>query len=381
VSLKSSAPLWGLLLLAAAAAPAAAQAPSEAFPSTLDESGLRAWLTSQTDMPPTAVVSIGSNSIIGLKSVVGDPAGPGRYQIQIRAEVVNQRTAAQGGYLSWSADLAIDCAQRRTRALGITNYPMRNLKGEPRVVGGPAAEWVTPSVGTQLYSLLSAVCDLTFRRPLDQQTASAAPPSKAAPAPAKPPAAAPPPKPAVVAQTPPPAAPPKPVAMAQAPPPAPPAAAPKINPPPFPAAPVVTAQASPPPAPPVSSEPSRMQVAVSAPPAQVTEPSPATAAPTFAPPPPQPTPPPAPPPRKTVSKAGVQVAASDSESEAKTLASKARRLMPNGGGLSATAVKANVNGRTVYRAMVSGFSSKGEAAAACQTMKSRGQDCLLRDSF
>jgi hypothetical protein len=361
VSLKSSAPLWGLLLLAAAAAPAAAQAPSEAFPSTLDESGLRAWLTSQTDMPPTAVVSIGSNSIIGLKSVVGDPAGPGRYQIQIRAEVVNQRTAAQGGYLSWSADLAIDCAQRRTRALGITNYPMRNLKGEPRVVGGPAAEWVTPSVGTQLYSLLSAVCDLTFRRPLGQQTASAAP-------------AKPPPKPTVVAQTPP----PKPVVTAQVPPP--PAAPVMINPPPFPTAPVATAQASPPPAPSASSEPSRMQVAVAAPPAQMIEPSPATAAPTFAPPP-QPAPPPAPPPRRTVSKAGVQVAASDSESEAKTLASKARRLVPNGGGLSATAVKANVNGRTVYRAMVSGFSSKGEAAAACQTMKSRGQDCLLRDSF
>ena len=428
--LKSSVPFWGLLALAAA--PAMAQTPPvEAFPSSLDESGLRAWLAAQTDMPPTAVVSIGSNSVIGLRSVVGDPAGPGRFQIQIRAEVVNQRTAAQGGYLSWSADLAIDCVQRRTRAMGITNYTQRNLKGEGRVVGGPAADWVTPAVGTQLYSLLSSVCDYSFKRPLDQQTAAAtpaSPPAVAAQAP--PPRPAPPaapvqtaqaaPRPAPVAAAPPPPvrpqpapAPPAPVRAAQA---APPPAAPiqTVQPPPPvrptpappPPAPVQTAQVAPAPVAPVRTaqamplqtpvseptpftppsmmpraEPPKMQVAVSAPPGQAGEPSPATAAPTFAPPPPEPTPAAAPPPRRATSKAAIQVGASDSESDARGLAAKAKRLAPGGSALSTSIAKVNVNGKTVYRALLYGFTGKGEAASTCQAIKARGQDCFPRDSY
>ena len=396
-----------------------AQTPSpETFPSSLDESGLRAWLAAQTDMPPTAVVSIGSNSVIGLRSVVGDPAGPGRFQIQIRAEVVNQRTAAQGGYLSWSADLAIDCVQRRTRAMGITNYTQRNLKGEGRVVGGPAADWVTPAVGTQLYSLLSSVCDYSFKRPLDQQTAAAAPapqpapvvaaqgpaPRPAPPAPVQTAQAAP--RPAPVAAAPPPPVrpqpapvqtvqPPLPVRPTPAPLPPAPIQAAQVAPSPAPVAPVQTAQAAPamPLQPPVTqptpftppsmmprAEPPRMQVAVAAPSAQMAEPSPATAAPTFAPPPPEP-PAAAPPVRRATSKAAIQVGASESESDARGLAAKAKRLAPGGSGLSTSIAKVSVNGKTVYRALLYGFTGKGEAASTCQAIKSRGQDCFPRDSY
>jgi hypothetical protein len=443
VPFKSTAPLWGLLALVAS--PAFAQTPSAAsFPASLDESGLRTWLTAQTDMPATAVVSIGSNSVIGLRQVIGDPAGPGRFQIQIRAEVVNQRTATQGGYLSWAADLAIDCVQRRTRALGITNYTSRNLKGDSRVVGGPAADWVTPAAGTQLYSLLSAVCDHTFRRPLDQQTASA--PAAPAPAPARPavvaaqttpppalprpapaPTAAPGPAPVSMSKTPPvapttpapapsaprptppnsmsiaaaspqPAAPSTPAPAPVAPRPTPPTSlsiaaappAPAASRPPQPVAvnddepaatapaPVSPAPLPPPPAPP-RAEPPRVQVAVAAPPVQATQPSPGPAAPTFAPPPPQPAPPPAP--RRPLSRAAVQVGAGGSEAEARGLAARAKRNAPGGAGLSVTVARVSVNGRTVYRALLHGFSAKGEATAACQAIKSRGQDCFVRDSY
>jgi hypothetical protein len=119
---------------------------------------------------------------------------------------------------------------------------------------------------------------------------------------------------------------------------------------------------------------------VSAPPDQAGEPSPATAAPTFAPPPAAP--PPAPPaPRRALSKAAIQVGASDSESDARRLATKAKRLAPGGDALSVSIAKASVNGRTVYRALLHGFTGKAEAASTCQAIKSRGQDCFPRDSY
>ena len=81
---------------------------------------------------------------------------------------MNQRTAAQGGYLSWSADLAIDCVQRRTRAMGITNYTQRNLKGEGRVVGGH----VSPGCFVRTTAEFLIVCleGVRFSRDLDPGT-------------------------------------------------------------------------------------------------------------------------------------------------------------------------------------------------------------------
>ena len=40
-----------------------------------------------------------------------------------------------------------------------------------------------------------------------------------------------------------------------------------------------------------------------------------------------------------------------------------------------------MNGKTVYRALLYGFSGKGEAASTCQAIKSRGHDCFPRDSY
>ena len=40
-----------------------------------------------------------------------------------------------------------------------------------------------------------------------------------------------------------------------------------------------------------------------------------------------------------------------------------------------------MNGKTVYRALLYGFTGKGEAASTCQAIKSRGQDCFPRDSY
>jgi hypothetical protein len=37
-----------------------------------------------------------------------------------------------------------------------------------------------------------------------------------------------------------------------------------------------------------------------------------------------------------------------------------------------------VGGRTVYRGLVAGFSTRDEASAFCTDLKSHGQDCLAR---
>ncbi|HEY3695504.1 SPOR domain-containing protein [Phenylobacterium sp.] len=360
-----AASFCGLTVLAAAAPPAAAQQAGD-FPAALDEVNLRTWLASHTNLPAATVVSIGSNSIIGLRSMVSDPVGPGRFHVQIRAEVVNRQTAVQGGYLSWSADIDVDCTQRRSRAMGITNYPARDLKGAPRVVGGPGADWVSPTIGTQLYSLISAVCDDSFQRPLAPQVAAAPLPAPASVPPRSP---APRPPAAVVAQAPrrpapQPASAPEPTVIATAPPAPRPASAPAV----------VAEAPTPPPAKP-GKEPPKVQVAVAAAPPP---PSPAAVpAPTFAPEPaPRPRPAPA-----TFSKAAVQVAAAETEAQAKEAIAHVRHVSEEAAALPTSLVKVSVNGRTLYRALFYKFPVKADAVAMCERLKAKRVTCFVRDGY
>jgi len=374
----TAATICGLLTLAISGA-ARAQDPGE-FPPSLDEQNLRTWLAARTNLTPQAVVSIGSNSIIGLRSVTPDPAGPGRYHVQIRAEVINARTAAQGGYMSWSSDLDIDCTTRRSRAMGIVNYPARNLSGTGAVAGGPSANWVTPTIGTQLYSLVSAVCDQGFQRPLagPSQVAQSNLPSTPPVIQIAPPAG-----------TPQRTAPPAVVAAVAKPPPAP----------------TVVAQAPPPPVLPVRpferppekpAEPPKMQVAVAA---AIPAPGDDSGRPAPAAPPPATfSPPPAPPPQVAMatpspatsaarprsrgsSGAGVQVAAAESQAGARAALSRIQRMSSDWGQLSSETVRADVGGRTVYRAILHGFASQGEANAMCERLKAKGGSCFVRLSW
>jgi hypothetical protein len=47
-------------------------------------------------------------------------------------------------------------------------------------------------------------------------------------------------------------------------------------------------------------------------------------------------------------------------------------------GLETHIETAEVGGRTVYRGLVAGFASFGEAQAFCAALKQRGEGCLLR---
>ncbi|NEX94113.1 SPOR domain-containing protein [Caulobacter sp. 17J65-9] len=78
----------------------------------------------------------------------------------------------------------------------------------------------------------------------------------------------------------------------------------------------------------------------------------------------------------TIDEAKVQVGAFASPAVAQGEAEKFRRLFPGGGGVEVTSISRD--GKTFYRALVTGFASDAEAGAYCGRIKASGRDCLLR---
>ncbi len=75
----------------------------------------------------------------------------------------------------------------------------------------------------------------------------------------------------------------------------------------------------------------------------------------------------------------VQVGASPSQPDAKGLVGKVRKKFAGDlGGLSSDVVSAEVAGKTVYRAVITGFHAASEATALCEKLKAGGQACFVR---
>jgi cell division septation protein DedD len=74
----------------------------------------------------------------------------------------------------------------------------------------------------------------------------------------------------------------------------------------------------------------------------------------------------------------VQLGASPSQDDAKGLLARAQRRFPDLTGLKAETVSANVAGKTVYRALISGFAGAADANALCERLKAAGQACFVR---
>lgn len=75
----------------------------------------------------------------------------------------------------------------------------------------------------------------------------------------------------------------------------------------------------------------------------------------------------------------VQVGASPSQPDAKRLMGKVQKTFAGDlGGLSSDVVTAEVDGKTVYRAVITGFHASPEATALCEKLKAGGQACFVR---
>ena len=75
----------------------------------------------------------------------------------------------------------------------------------------------------------------------------------------------------------------------------------------------------------------------------------------------------------------VQVGASPSQADAKGLMGKVQKKFAGDlGGFSTDVVSAEVEGKTVYRAVITGFHAASEATALCEKLKTGGQACFVR---
>jgi hypothetical protein len=325
----------------AKATAATGQTPT-ALPATLDRPTLIAWLRTNTDLDPAAVISVSPANIIGLlASNRDDDATKRLYRVQIRSEVISAQTIREGGNASWAADVLINCDTRKGKVNRILDFPMRNLRGAPREAGG-SAEFVTPPPGTHLYTVVSAVCDANFQRPLgvvSPRIASVQP----APAPA---AAAPPKTSAPVASRsgPPPRGVTAPVAVAAAPTVAPKAGGVDLRPR------IDGAAAN--------------GTTVGAPRSTPTQPSNAPSA------------------REPGgARAAVQIGASSTEALAARASRTVKAAFPDRTrGLLVSTAPVESNGKTVYRVLFHGFRSTADARAFCTALRGAGRDCLVRDS-
>ncbi|WP_312161645.1 SPOR domain-containing protein [Phenylobacterium sp.] len=300
-------------------------------------------------LPRASVVSVKSDMVVAIRDRGTASPGGGMVEgVVLQGEVTSAEAARALGYRSMRSTVNIDCERRRDMVVKMTVFTEPGAKGTTinrHVPGG----WVQPSPDAYLAHVIRAICGPAPR------LAEAAPPPAPKPAAVKPAAA--------------PAAPPRPR-------PAPPPAA------------IVAAEPGPqaPASPPVPSDEAPLRTGVEA---RLTRSRPAPPAETAALPPSPPAlrpltpsapeasakpaakPPPARP--RTPGKVAVQIAAADSEAQARAALAKIKGKMTPP--LSGAVRSVVVDGKTFHRALVTGFQTRSEAQAFCNGLKG---DCFIR---
>lgn len=342
-----------VLTLGSFDAPALAQTPGDplVLPASLERQAIREWLLARTDLDPEAVISIAPSNILGLMAVQRkDEAGRTLYRAQIRAEVLNAQTIREAANASWAADVDVDCASRRGRVNRIIDFPLRNLQGPRRQVNG-SGEWVSPPSGTHLNTVVTAICDPTFKRPLaGMGTATKKPAGPAVaqgvsgPTAASPIAAGP----GRTPQPPPPAMPASPQAQPSA-------SAPRASQGPV-APPASQATAG--------SEMARLGLRPplgEAPASALAQPAPVAQPP------------------GTNTTVAVQAGAVATAAGAERLASELRGVLGSRlRGRTVRIVPVTVPAGTMHRVLIEGFATRAEAASLCQGLRASGRSCFLR---
>jgi len=326
------------VLAFAAGGPAAAQT-GASYPKSRALNDVAAWITSDTPLQLSQVVDVGPSAVTAVTSSqpTGDPRG---FIVSIASEAVDPSIGKQEDILSWKIPVEIDCEHRAVRLGDMTGYPSRDLKSAPRVVRQADSAWVQPSLNAPLGAVLKAMCDRDFKRPFASGTKIAS-------------AKAPEPK---ARKEPPEGPPPQVVALH-----------PPTKPQPLTSA--VADNATPAPA----EKPARGKAAKPPPPVETAPAKPEAGA----------TPTPAPKAARAIghgnSPYAVQVGASPSQDDAKGLIGRVQKKFAGEvSGLKTDVVAATVDGKTVYRALISGFAGAGDANALCEQLKAAGQACFVR---
>jgi hypothetical protein len=286
---RRSAAALGLAaaLALGAAAPAAGQTAAVSYPPSRSLPDVAAWLRRDTPITPAQVVDISPSAVAAVVAVTptGQPRG---FLATIDYEAMNPEIEAHDGIASWSIPVQVDCDRRAVRLGIMTGFHGRDLQTDPKVLREADTAFVNPTPTAPLGSVIRALCDRDFRRPLIGGRVKL--PVKTADKPAR--------SPVGPADTPAPAATPKPALKATA------------------------GDGSP---------------------------------------------------------VSVQIGASSNLADAKSLLARLKTKSPALlAGLTTDVATVEVDGKTVNRALISGFGAPAEASQLCEKLKAGGQACFVR---
>jgi hypothetical protein len=309
--------------LLAAAAPALGQ--SINYPASRSLSDIATWLQKDTPISLGQVVDVGPSAVTAVTAAVptGQPRG---FLANVASEALDPQIAGRESIAAWSIPVEIDCDKHAVRLGVMTGFRSRDLVSESRVVRQADTDWVTPTSSAPLGAVARALCDRDFRRPFAGHTRLAARAPKATPSV--------------------------------------PVAALRPSPPPADAA-VATAPRLPTlrttPAPEPAETPTRTAHAKASETRTAEAGAPRTKPPVGG------------------GAIAVQIGASPSLPDLQRLLDKAKkRFADDLGGLTTKVATVQVNGKTVNRALISGFASNAEANAFCKTLSAQGQACFIR---
>jgi hypothetical protein len=367
----AAARLAGLIAaaLAASAAGAAAQGVIS-FPPSRSLSDIAAWLARDTPLTPAQVVDVSPAAVTAITSAT--PMGETRgFRASISSEAVDPQMLAHDGIASWTIPVEVDCGERRVRLGAMTGYRGRDLQSDPRIVREADTAWVNPTPSAPLGAVIRALCDRNFQRPLAGPFKVGAK-GRAAP---KPPREG---KPMEVVANPT----PKRASATPAPTTADASGAPLASPAPAPThTPTATASAAPqtrPPQPPTREAATPAPAKTPSPPKSI--PIPGVAA-TSEPPAEKPLEKPRP---KLKPPAGggpvsVQIGASPNVKDTQTVIERFRKKFGGElGGLTTSVATVQADGKTLNRALVTGFKTTIEATRYCEALNAQGQPCFVR---
>jgi hypothetical protein len=269
-----------------AVAPAAAQTAAISYPPSRSLSDVAVWLKRDTPLSPAQVVDISPSAVAAVTAVTptGDPRS---FLATIDYEALNPEIESRDGIASWSIPVQVDCTRRAVRLGIMTGFRSRDLQTDPKVLRQADTAFVTPTPAAPLGSVIRALCDRDFRRPLLGGRGKTA--LKAADKLPKPPVA--------------------------------------------------------------PADPPILAAAVK----------------------------PAPKPTAGGSPVSVQIGASPSLPDARNLLARLKKKSPALlAGLTTDVATVEVDGKTVNRALISGFGAPAEAAQLCEKLKAEGQACFVR---
>jgi hypothetical protein len=299
------------------------------YPPSRSLTDIATWLQKDTPISLGQVVDVGPSAVTAITSAapMGQPRG---FLANVASEALDPQIAGRESIAAWSIPVEIDCDKHAVRLGVMTGFRSRDLVSESRIVRQADSDWVTPTSSAPLGAVARALCDRDFRRPFAGHTRLAARAPKAGPPPAAASTPVPPPADAAVAT-----APRLPtLRTTRAPEPA--------------EAPARTAQTKSPRAKPADTKTAEARAPKSKPPA---------AGGAFT----------------------VQIGASPSLPDLQGLLAKAKKKFADDlGGLTTKVATVQVDGKTVNRALISGFASDAEASAFCKKLSAQGQACFIR---